>query len=157
MSELEICAAAFFRNKGKDVVTETEFVMTVSLDYRWMSGDDAKKLIAAMVSAGILEKKDGYLRPGRELASELPIAYRPSKNLIGSLGKQPAEEKSVFMIMMELAKNTNLAQGGFAKKCRELSKKTNLPQEVIGILLLRDEGVDVSDLYGMVRETIVSK
>ncbi|MGI5964769.1 MAG: DUF2240 family protein [Candidatus Methanomethylophilaceae archaeon] len=157
MSELEICAATFFRNKGKDVVTETEFVMTVSLDYRWMSGEDAKKLIAAMVSSGILERKDGYLRPAREFTSELPVAYRPSKDLVASLGKPPSEKKNVFPEMIVAAEKAGMKKKSFIAACNMLQKDLEIDIEVAGLLVLRDAGADVSGLYETVKETVISK
>ena len=51
--ELAVCVAAFFRSVGKDVTTSEDFVMTTSLQMKWMSPSDAKTLLALMVASNM--------------------------------------------------------------------------------------------------------
>lgn len=165
-NELIVCAAAFFQNKGRDVIAEKEFTMGISLDYRWMSVNEAKSLMKAMVSADVLESKGGYLRPkfkGSEI--NVPIAYRPSAQLISSITsmkKEPTtvnknKEDNVFSEMISMAEKAGMRRAGYIAACNSLQKKLDVDIEVAGVMILRDIGSDVSGLYGRVRDSILSK
>lgn len=179
--ELTICAAAFFRNKGRDVIAGKEFAMGLSLDLRWMSVKEAASLVRRMISSGVLESKDGYLRPKFDLSEvDVPMAYRPSKELIGSLkadaeapvggadrkdaaDKGPAvnekegKDDNVFSEMLEIAEKSGMRRAGFIAQCNSLQKQLNIDIEVAGVMVLRDIGADVSGLYEKVREAVISK
>lgn len=165
-NELIVCAAAFFQNKGRDVIAEKEFTMGISLDYRWMTVNEAKSLMNAMVSADVLESKGGYLRPkfkGSEV--NVPIAYRPSAKLIASLTsikKEPEavkkkQDDNVFSEMISMAEKAGMRRAGYIAACNALQKKLDVDIEVAGVMILRDIGSDVSSLYGRVRDSVLSK
>ena len=46
--EYVVCTAAFFRNKGKNVITENEFLMVISMDLHWMPYGKAKVLLGEL-------------------------------------------------------------------------------------------------------------
>lgn len=208
VNELIVCAAAFFQNKGRNVIAEKEFTMGISLDYRWMSVNEAKSLMNAMVSADILESKGGYLRPRfKESEVSVPIAYRPSAKLIASLTsiktekvtlikdaaavindptavknesltpikdpstsikdrsdvkKEPANVKkdqddNVFSKMISMAEKAGMRRAGYIAACNSVQKKLDVDIEVAGVMILRDIGADVSNLYEKVRTSVLSK
>ena len=59
--EYTVCAAAFFRNEGKTVITESEFTMVMSMDLHWMPFGKAKLLLAELLSRKILVKNGEFL------------------------------------------------------------------------------------------------
>ena len=61
--EYTVCAAAFFRNKGKNLISETEFLMAISLDFHWMPYGQAKNLLAVLLSKNVLVKNGELLKP----------------------------------------------------------------------------------------------
>lgn len=171
-NELIVCAAAFFQNKGRDVIAEKEFTMGISLDYRWMTVNEAKSLMNAMILADVLESKGGYLRPkfkGSEV--NVPIAYRPSAKLMASLTTVKTEPKAVrtepavkkeqvdnvFSEMISMAEKAGMRRAGYIAACNSLQKKLDVDIEVAGVMILRDIGSDVSSLYEKVRDSVLSK
>lgn len=157
--ELTVCAAAFFRNKGRDVVAEKEFTMGISLDLRWMSVKESQALMDAMVSSGVLELKDSYLRPKFDGSGlEIPIAYRPSAELIGSLAsKKKKTENGLFPEMVSMAEKSGMRRAGYIAACNALQKKLDVDIEVAGVIVLRDIGADVSSLYKKVYDAVLKK
>lgn len=157
--ELTVCATAFFRNKGRDVVTEKEFIMGISLDLRWMPVKESQALMDAMVSAGVLELKDGYLRPRFDgSALDVPVAYKPSKELIASLSsKKEKPQGGLFPEMISMAEKCGMRRAGYIAACNSLQKKLDIDIEVAGIVILRDMGADVSSLYERARDTVLKK
>ncbi len=155
-SELETCTAAFFRIKGKDVVTDKEFTMSMSLDLRWMSVEESKMLVKKLIAEGILTRSNGYLKPVRDLSAvPVPIAYRPSDELRSGLSgtvekpaPQPAKPQSgdLFSEMMDAAVGLGMQKGKFVSECNAVKKKLGVEIVVAGLLVLRDAGADIEKL-----------
>ncbi len=152
--EMDICAAAYFRGKGKDVATTEEFVMDVSLDLKWMPPSDAKLLLAKLAGAGSVQQKGGYVRPSEALSSlDVPMAYRPSAELIASLHEksQPAEPKQEapasadpFPAMMDAAASMGMQRRDFIQSCNKIQKRLDIEVAVAALIVLRDAGADIS-------------
>ena len=147
--ELTVCAAAFLRNKGKNVVTETEFLMGISMDLHWMPHGDAKKLLSALISGRILEKNGEYLRPTFNIPSvNVPVAYRPPKDILASVRVPvPAAAPSdgnVFPMLINEAVDLGMEKRDFIAKCNLIQKDLNIDTLVAGLIILRDAGVDIA-------------
>ena len=122
VDELTVCAAAFFRIKGKDIVAEKEFSMGISLDLRWMSVKEANALIKIMISSGVITLKDGYLRPAFDLSEiDVPMAYRPSANFVKKVldmhresepVKKTQDSDNVFSEMISMAEKSGMRRAG---------------------------------------------
>lgn len=166
--ELTVCAAAYFRSIGKDVTTPEEFVMGTSLELKWMSPSDSKLLLSAMVRAGVVTQKDGYVRPASDLgAIDLPLAYRPPKELVESLHgsksqtteKAPAQKKQadtadVFPMLMERAVEARMQRRDFIQSCNRIQKRLDIEIGVAALIVLRDAGADVSPYLDAVYDSV---
>ena len=153
--ELTVCAAAYFRSIGKDVTTPEEFVMGTSLELKWMSPSDSKLLLSAMVRAGVVTQKD------------LPLAYRPPKELVESLHgsksqtteKAPAQKKQadtadVFPMLMERAVEAGMQRRDFIQSCNRIQKRLDIEIGVAALIVLRDAGADVSPYLDAVYDSV---
>lgn len=152
MDELRLCTAAFFRSKGKSVITEQEFLMGVSMNMRWMPYGDAEKLLAAMIKSGAVGKDGEYVRPKFDVNSiDVPVGYKPSADILKI--KQPED---VFQTLVSKAAAAGIDKKDLLSYCRTIQKKLNVDIEVAALMALRDKGVDVSadaeKVYGMVKE-----
>ncbi|MDO5861679.1 MAG: DUF2240 family protein [Thermoplasmata archaeon] len=146
--ELELCAAAFFRTIGKDVATADEFVMEMSLGQKWMSPSEAKTLLGAMTGAGVLEQRDGYLRPKSDLSGiDVPLAYRPPKELLNPPKKNvPADDGDLFPQMMDIAASAGVQRREFIQECNRIQKRLDIDICAAALIALRDAGVDIGPL-----------
>ena len=94
MDDLETCVAAVFKRKGKNVVTETEFVFAVSLDYRWFTPKEAQELLDLAIKKGLIIRSEDFLKPAFDPKDQdIPMSFRPSKGILSS---EMEEEISVF-------------------------------------------------------------
>lgn len=166
--KLTVCAAAYFRSIGKDVTTPEEFVMGTSLELKWMSPSDSKLLLSAMVRAGVVTQKDGYVRPASDLgAIDLPLAYRPPKELVESLHgsksqtteKAPAQKKQadtadVFPMLMERAVEAGMQRRDFIQSCNRIQKRLDIEIGVAALIVLRDAGADVAPYLDAVYDSV---
>ena len=150
--ELEICLAAVFLNKGKDVLTAKEFTMYVSLDLRWMQVKDADTLLKIFLEKDLVSKTDDYVRPQIDISKvSVPVAYRPSDALLKTLRtyspKQAAVKKDVpvdlLSRLVQKALDIGFAKGAFIAECNRISKKADVDMEVAALIILKEKGVDI--------------
>ncbi|MCQ2070967.1 MAG: DUF2240 family protein [archaeon] len=161
--ELITCAAALFRIKGKDVLTEKEFTLTASIDLKWVSNKSASILMNRMVDGGILVKKNGLLKPGMDFSTvPVPIAYTPSQELKNSLSapaETPEKPRTVekredpadmFPELMDIAMEHGIEKRTFVPECNSVKKKLGVNMCTAALLVLRDAGVDIGGLTARV-------
>jgi len=164
--ELEVCLAALFLNKGKDVLTAKEFTMYVSLDLRWMQTKDADSLLKALIGKGLMSRTGDYLRPLFDTSKiDVPVAYRPSDALIQGLKaipEPPAAKKvdaspSVLQQLIAKALDSGMGKDTFISECNKISKKMDIDMEVAAIMILRERGVDITPFTEGVRSSVLRR
>ncbi len=166
--ELKVCTAAFFRNKGKEVITVMELIMTISLDLRWMDATTASRFVKVVVSEGLVTStQDNLLKAAKELSTiDVPVAYKPSKELLEFIRSAPSDKKentndskathkapsksdkdALLPKMMDLATSVGMQKGIFVSECNKIVKRLNVDMEVAALIVLRDKGVDIAPYY----------
>ncbi len=177
-NEIQTCAAAFFRTSGKDVTTADEFVMSASLELKWMAPSKAKKLLALLENEGAVQCKNGYVRLSPELQGmDLPMAYKPSPALVAMLDKpiepkpasKPVEQKPVepkpvekapevkdmFHVLMDVAVNAGIPRKDFIQNSNKIQRSLGIDIGVASLIVLRDGGVDIEPYVDAVYKGIM--
>ncbi len=158
--EATVCAAAFFRSVGKDVTTSDEFIMTSSLELKWMSPSDSKLLLKMLLDMGILTKKGDFVRTATDLSGlDVPLAYRPSPELLKMVhGPMPAKalepkkesEPDLFHVLMDVALKNGIQAKEFVPSCSKIQKRLDIDIAAAALIVLRDKGLDISPYVDMV-------
>lgn len=79
----EVFAHAYFKRIGKEVTTKEEFVMTVSLDLKWMSPSRGKAVLKGLLDDGVLIQRGDFIRPSPAVAdAKVPTGYKPPKSIV---------------------------------------------------------------------------
>jgi len=125
MSELQRSIALLFRRKGKELLTEKEFVFSASMDLRWFSPKEAQKLLDLGLTGGFLQRKNGSIVPTFDTSLiEIPIDYKPGKDIFAHL---PSKTQDFFSeIVDRIVKTKSVAK-------REVVSRVNKKQELLGI------------------------
>ena len=165
-NEIQTCAAAFFRTSGKDVTTADEFVMSASLELKWMAPSKAKKLLTLLENEGAVQRKNGYVRLSPDLQGiDLPLAYKPSASLLAMLdgpvepkpaakpsepratGSKPAEKapetKDAFHVLMDVAVGAGISRKDFIQNSNKIQRSLGIDIGAAALIVLRDGGVDI--------------
>ena len=143
MDDLRLAAAAFFRNKGKNVITENEFLMDVSMSLRWMPYGAAEGLLGNLIKSGIVEKDGEYIKPKFDVSKvDVPMGYKPPASL--ATAKKKTDEVDLFQTLLAKAAEAGIDKKDFMAGCRRLQKSMNVEIEVAAVILLRDSGVSVN-------------
>ena len=150
--ELRLCTAAFFRSRGKTVVTENEFLMGVSMNMRWMPYSDAEKLLSLILKSGLAEKEGEYIRPKFDVGTvDVPVGYRPNTSIL-SIQVTEAEpipapapvSADPFQTLLAEVSKMGVDRKELLSKCRTVQKKMDIDIEAAALLVLREMGVNVS-------------
>jgi hypothetical protein len=144
MTDLQRSIALLFRRKGKDILTEKEFVFSASMDLRWFSPKDAQKLLDLGISGGYLQKKNGNIVPTFDTSSiEIPLDYKPGKEIFE---QAPKKRQDFFSEIVESIVRTKSVPK------REVVSRVNRKQELLGIdvepaalLVASDYGLSVDN------------
>ncbi len=178
---LKLCLCAFVRNRGKTVFTESLLLMGMSMDLRWMSYSDAKAVLKAMLSQGLLERSGDMIRAAFDVSEvDVPVAYRPTRELVascvsGNVPPVPASApKSVGMpeenpqsketvqedlmpILMQRALDAGMQRKDFIGQSNSIARKLGIFIEAAALYVLRDNGAEISDLTDRVYESVRRK
>ena len=144
MSDLQRSIVLLFRRKGKDFLTEKEFVFSASMDLRWFSPKDAQRLLDLGITGGYLQKKNGNIVPTFDTSLvEVPLDYKPSKEVFAQV--PPRHQDFFFEIVERIAKTKSVPK-------REIVSRVNKKQELLGIdvepaalLVASDYGLSVDN------------
>ena len=147
MDELKFTVAAFFRNKGKNVVTEAEFVNGISLDLRWVAPSEAVRVPVLLVNKGYLKKEGEYLRPAFDVQTvDVPLNFRPSAEMFKvPLTNAPKRPEGVLSDLMDMADALGIGKKDFVVSVNAIQKRINVDIEIAALVLLGEKGADVSE------------
>lgn len=155
MGELETCLAVLFKRKGKNVMTETEFMLTVSFDYRWFTPKEAQALLDVSVKKGLLVRTEEFLKPNFDIKDiEASLSFRPSKAVLSA----EKEEVSIFAQLVQLISD----KGGLKKRdavarINRTQERLGVDVEVAAVLVARDLGIDVTSYLEPVKKEILGR
>ncbi len=155
MGELETCLGVLFKRKGKNVMTETEFMLTVSFDYRWFTPKEAQTLLDISIKRGLLVRTEEYLRPNFDVKDvEASLSFRPSKDVLSG----DKEEVSLFAQLIQLISDKGkLKKRDAVARVNRTQERLGVDVEVAAVLVARDLGADVAPFLDQVRKEILAR
>src|SRR3989442_6981761 len=105
MDELRDAIALLFKRKGRDELSEREFVLSASMDLRWFPPRDAQRLLQLGLETKLLESQGGAIRPAFDVNSvEVPRDYVPTSAILDV--PTPASEDVFLRIVDAIAAKT---------------------------------------------------
>lgn len=155
VEELRRALALLFRRRGRDILTEREFVLGASMDLRWFPPRDAQKLLEVALRSGLLVREGGDLRPTFDLAAEqIPLDFRPSAEILRAA---PRPEDLFLIILGRVEAKAKTPRKTLVARANELQKRLGVHLEVAALLVAKEKGVEVSDLIAPVEELVVAR
>ena len=143
---MEKSIAVLFKRKGKEFLTEKEFVFSASMDMRWFSPKEAQKMLDAGIEGGLLKKTNGNVLPTFDFHDvSVPIDYKPTPEVLKTTVRR---SKDLFSELVEtISKSKSISK-------REVVSRVNKKQEMMGIdiepaalLVACDYGLSVDNDY----------
>jgi len=155
--ELKKCLSVLFRQKGKDLMNEREFVYAVSIDLHWFTPKDAQKLLDSAVKGGLLRMSQGMIALTFELSEDLlDIEYKPSQDLIKTVTK-PEKKESFVELVDKITADSKLSKKEVVARINKVREKMPVYIEVAALLVARSLEIDIKDATAMVEKEVLSK
>jgi len=155
LGDLETCLALLFKRKGKNILSEKEFVFSASMDFRWFSPKEAQALLEMGIKRGLLERTDGMVKPAFDYKTiEIPVNYRPCKDLL----KEVEPDVSLFSIILEeMAKASGQKKRDLVAKVNRVQDRLGVDIEVAALSLAKEMGIDVAPYLERAKMEIMAR
>ena len=155
--ELKRCLTVIFRQKGKELLNEQEFVYAASMDLHWFPPKDAQRLLDLSIKEGLLKLSHGTLVPTFELSDKhLEIDYRPPGDLLKADVK--IEKADLFIeTVNKIVAATKLPKKEVVARINKTRERMNLDIEVAGLVVARSLEVDISGEIPAVEKELLSR
>jgi len=155
MGELETSLAVLFKRKGKSVITDTELVFTVSLDFRWFTPKEAQTFLDVAIKRGLLTRTEEFLKPSFDYKDiEAPLSFRPSKDVLTG----DKEELSLFaQLIQSISEKGGLKKRDAVARVNRTQEHLGVDVEVAAVVVAKDLGIDVTPYLGPVKKEILGR
>ncbi len=150
MDELRDAIALLFKRKGRDELSEREFVLSASMDLRWFPPRDAQRLLQLGIESKLLESREGTIRPAFDVAGvEVPRDYVPTSAILET--PTPAGEEVFLRIVEAIAQKTGADRKAVIATVNGVQERLDIEVEVAALVAARHAGVDVAPFIGPVK------
>ena len=155
MGDMETCLGLLFKNKGKGVLTEKEFVFAASMDHRWFSPKEAQVLLELGIKRGLLSRTEGFVKPTFVFKDiEVPQSFKPCKDIL----RDVEPEVSTFsLILDEISKGTGQTKRDIVARINKVQDRLGVDIEIAALAVAKDHGIDITRFLDGVRKEVLSR
>jgi hypothetical protein len=144
--------AVLFRRKGKDTLTEKEFVFSASIDMRWFSPKAAQRLLDLSLKLNLISKSNGELRPNFDMDGvSVPMDFKPGEDILD------ASVEDVFSSILGRLKQSAINQEELLRRIDDYIEKFGIEREVAALMLGKELGIDLESFHGQVEDEIAKR
>lgn len=134
---LRRAVAAPFQQRGVDSMSESEFVVALSLDRDWFSPDQAKTLVDVATGEGLLEREGDDVAAAFDAgAVEIPDGFVPDESVV--------QERSTFERVLDAVVEKGVEKQEAVASINRLQADLGVHIEAAAVLYARQQGVDVT-------------
>jgi hypothetical protein len=144
---LQTAVAAPFRERGTERMSESEFVVALSLDRDWFSPDQAKTLVDVATSEGLLARNgDELLTEFDAAATTIPEGFTPGEEILQS--------RSAFERVLEAVVGNGIEKQTAVAEINSRQSELGVTLEAAAVVYARSEGIDVGAIADEIREEL---
>lgn len=139
--------AAPFQQRGVDRMSESEFLVALSLDRDWFSADQAKRVVDVATGEGLLDRTDDDVVASFDTAAtEIPDGFVPDESLV--------QERSTFERVLDTIVETGIDKQDAVASINRLQSDLGVHLEAAAVLYARQQGLAVERLAERAREEL---
>jgi hypothetical protein len=135
-----------FRTKGREELTDSEFVVVLSLDREWFTAEQAKRLVDVATTEGLLDRTgDGDLATTfdpREV--DIPEGFSPEDDVL--------RQRSTFERALESLVDAGIEKQEAVAGINRLQADLGVTVEAAAVVYARRRGVAIEDVARRARE-----
>jgi hypothetical protein len=128
-------------------MSESEFVVALSLDRDWFSPDQATRLVDAATGEGLLDREgDDVIAAFDPAGVEIPDGFVPDESVI--------QQRSTFERVLEAVVDAGVEKQAAVADINRLQADLGLTIEAAAVLYARRQGLEVTDLAARAMEEL---
>jgi hypothetical protein len=135
---LRRAVAVPFREKGRESLSESEFVVALSLDREWFSPEQAKRLVDVAATEGLLNRDDDAVSPAFDPHDvSIPDGFQPEEDVL--------RQRSTFERILDALVDAGVEKQAAVAGINGLQSDLGVTLEAAAVVYARREGLDVND------------
>ena len=143
-SEEEIIIAFIFKRSGKVELDFSEMYLTLSMDLKWFTPDDAKDFVNNALKQKLLIKKAEALRPGFEINKiDVPLGFKPTSKIFDKKEKEPLNASILNEIVEKIAEKAKIKKEDIYEKIKKIEQEKHINSDVAALLICKDFDIDL--------------
>ena len=151
--ELRDAIALLFKRKGRDELSEREFVLSASMDLRWFPPRDAQRLLQLGLETRLLESQGGAIRPAFDVSAvEVPRDYIPTSAILEA--PTPASADVFLRIVDAIVAKTRTDRKSVIASVNAVQEKLDVEVEVAALVAAHQMGVDATPFVPTVKNRL---
>ncbi len=128
-------------------MTESEFVVALSLDRDWFSPDQAKRLVTVAAGEGVLERHDDEIELTIDQSTvDVPDAFEPDESIL--------KQRTTFEQILGSIVDSGIEKQTAVAEINRLQTELSITIEAAAVLYGRQNGLDVSQLAHTVEKEL---
>lgn len=153
MEDLRKAIAVLFRRKGRDELSEKEFVLSASMDLRWFPPRDAQRLLQVGLDSKLLELREGVVRPTFDASTvDVPREFAPSAEILQV--PTPAKENLFVRIVDAISTATRADRRSVIASVNAIQERMDVDVEVAALIAARRAGLDIGPFLREAKERL---
>ena len=145
---LRVAVAAPFAQHGGKRLRENEFVVALSLDRRWFSPDQAKRLVDVATEQGLIDHDGAHLGATFDPATvTIPEDFVPDNDLL--------RKRSAFEQVLDALVADGVEKHEAVGAINTLQQELAVTIEAAAVIYAHREGIDVTELVAVARSTLL--
>lgn len=153
MEPLRDAIALLFKRKGRDELSEREFVLSASMDLRWFPPRDAQRLLQIGLETKLLESHEGTIRPSFDVSTvDVPRDYVPTAEILAT--STPVAEDLFVRIVDAIAAKTKMDRRSVIGLVNGIQERMDVEVEVAALIAARQSAVDVAPFLPAVKSRL---
>jgi len=155
-SEEYIILSFLFKRSGKEELSAAEIYLTLSMDLKWFTPNQAKAFVNTVLQKKLLEKKGNKLIPCFDYKKvAVPVGFSPAKQTV--LEKEEAKLDAMKTIITRIAEKTGLNDVEVSGKISNLSEEKNISDGIAALLVAKEYDVDFEDCFDEIEKRIFTE
>ena len=142
---LRRAVAVPFRQRGVEQMTESEFIVALSLDRDWFSPNQAERLVTVAAGEGLLDRSDDddVVIQFDPAAVEIPEEFDPDESIL--------KQRTTFERVLEAIVDSGVEKQTAVAEINKLQSELAVTIEAAAVLYGRQHGVELHSLADRAR------
>jgi hypothetical protein len=155
-TEYKIIIAFVFNRAGKKEMLFSEFYLTLSMDMKWFTPDDAKTFIKNALQNNLLKEEKEQIKPNFNIDEiKIPTGFYPSEKVLQQKEgkKEKKQDENILDVIVEkIVEKSNIDKKTILKQIKEIEKEKNMTIEIAAVLVGKEYNIVFDEILEKIED-----